>query len=51
LLDQAELKDIKIWLDHIQEGIKTTTLTLDSSSEQWQSAIRDWLGFNSQAST
>jgi len=51
LLDQAELKDINIWLGHIEDGIKTTTLTLDSSSEQWQSAIRDWLGFNSQAAT
>jgi len=51
LLDQAELKDINIWLDHIEEGIKTTALTLDSSPEQWQSAICDWLGFNSQAST
>ncbi len=49
LFDQAELKDIKVWLLHLEEGVKTTSLTLDSNSAQWQLAIRQWLGLDSTA--
>jgi F-type H+-transporting ATPase subunit alpha len=41
--NQAELNDITGYLGHISLGIKTTTLTLDSSHEQWQAALSDWL--------
>ena len=41
--NQAELNDITGYLGHIAQGIKTTTLTLDSSHEQWQAALSDWL--------
>jgi F-type H+-transporting ATPase subunit alpha len=43
LLNSAELKDIQNWLARIEQGIKTTALTLDSSSEQWQTALHEWL--------
>ena len=43
LLNAAEPKDIQNWLARIELGIKTTALTLDSSSEQWQTALHDWL--------
>ncbi|MEI6706529.1 MAG: F0F1 ATP synthase subunit alpha [Methylococcales bacterium] len=43
LLNSAEPKDIQHWLARIELGIKTTALTLDSSSEQWQTALHEWL--------
>jgi F-type H+-transporting ATPase subunit alpha len=43
LLNAAEPKDVQNWLARIELGIKTTALTLDSSSEQWQTALHDWL--------
>jgi F-type H+/Na+-transporting ATPase subunit alpha len=43
LLNSAEPKDIQNWLARIAQGIKTTALTLDSSSEQWQTALHEWL--------
>ncbi|MFI3218659.1 MAG: F0F1 ATP synthase subunit alpha, partial [Methylococcales bacterium] len=43
LLNAAEPKDIQNWLTRIEHGIKTTALTLDSSSEQWQNALHEWL--------
>jgi len=43
LLNSAEPKDIQNWLARIEQGIKTTALTLDSSNEQWQTALHDWL--------
>lgn len=43
LLNSAEPKDIQNWLTCIEHGIKTTALTLDSSNEQWQTALHDWL--------
>ncbi len=38
-----EPKEIGGFLERIEQGIKTTPLTLDSSDEQWQSAIKVWL--------
>jgi len=46
--NKAELKDITDYLERIDRGIKTTTLTLDSSYEQWRSAIGDWLNSDSK---
>ena len=43
LLNSAEPKDIQNWLARIEQSIKTTALTLDSSSEQWQTALHEWL--------
>ena len=43
LLNSAEPKDSQNWLARIELGIKTTALTLDSSSEQWQTALHEWL--------
>ena len=43
LLNSAEPTDIQNWLARIAQGIKTTALTLDSSSEQWQTALHEWL--------
>ncbi|MDD1616423.1 MAG: F-type H+-transporting ATPase subunit alpha [Methylococcaceae bacterium NSP1-2] len=48
LLNSAEPKDIQNWLNRLEQGIKTTALTLDSSSEQWQTALREWLNLNTQ---
>jgi F-type H+-transporting ATPase subunit alpha len=50
LLNSAEPKDIQSWLAHLEKGVKTTHLTLDSSNEQWQTAIRDWLNLNTPTS-
>ena len=44
LFNQAELNDIASYLGRIVLGIKTTTLTLDSSHEQWRDAVNDWFG-------
>ncbi|OTE96152.1 F0F1 ATP synthase subunit alpha [Crenothrix sp. D3] len=43
LLNSAEPKDIQNWLTCIEHGIKTTALTLDSSHEQWQTVLHEWL--------
>jgi len=39
----ADPKEINGYLAKIGQGVATTTLTLDSSHEQWQQAISDWL--------
>lgn len=46
LLTRAEPKEINVWLGRLEQGVKTTTLTLDSSSKQWQTAINLWLGLD-----
>ena len=46
--NKAEPKDIAGYLGLIDQGIKTTTLTLDSSYEQWRSAVSDWLNIDSK---
>ncbi len=43
LLNSAEPKDIQNWLARLEKGVKSTHLTLDSSSEQWQTALHEWL--------
>jgi len=48
LFNQAEPKGIDAWLKRIEQGVKTTTLTLDSSTEQWQSAIGLWLAVDTR---
>ena len=45
-LNKIEPKEVAGYLDLIAQGIKTTTLTLDSSHEQWQQAISEWLNTN-----
>jgi F-type H+-transporting ATPase subunit alpha len=44
--NKTEPKAIAGYLDLIEQGIKTTTLTLDSSHEQWQQVISDWFNTN-----
>ncbi|MEF3074767.1 F0F1 ATP synthase subunit alpha [Methylobacter sp. Wu1] len=44
LFDQAKPEDIKDFLARLQRGISETSLTLNSSPEQWLQAVRDWLG-------
>ena len=46
--NKAELNDIASYLGRIAQGIKTTTLTLDSSHEQWRAAIGDWLNIDTR---
>jgi F-type H+-transporting ATPase subunit alpha len=48
LFNKAEPKDISGYLGLIDQGIKTTTLTLDSSYEQWQQAVSEWLNIESK---
>ncbi|WP_340124173.1 F0F1 ATP synthase subunit alpha [Methylobacter svalbardensis] len=43
LLNQIDPNHIAHMLVNIEQGIETTSLTLDSSSEQWQQALREWL--------
>jgi F-type H+-transporting ATPase subunit alpha len=43
LFNQAVPEDIPKMLVSIDESIKTTTLTLESSPEQWQQAVAEWL--------
>jgi F-type H+/Na+-transporting ATPase subunit alpha len=51
LFNQAEPKDIAGYLGFIDQGIRRTTLTLDSSLEQWLSAVSDWLNITSKPLT
>ncbi len=46
LFNQAAPEDIPKMLVNIDEGINTTTLTLESSPEQWQLAVKEWLNTN-----
>jgi F-type H+-transporting ATPase subunit alpha len=43
LFNQADPKDIAKLLALIEQGIKTATLTLASSQEQWLQALGEWL--------
>lgn len=43
LLNQIDSKDMANMLVNIEQGIETATLTLDSSPEQWQQALGEWL--------
>jgi len=43
LFDQAAPEDIAQMLVNIEQRIKTTTLTLESSPEQWQQTLSEWL--------
>ena len=51
LFNQAEPKDIAGCLGLIDQGIRHTTLTLDSSLGQWRSAVSDWLNITSKPPT
>ncbi|MDD5577747.1 MAG: F0F1 ATP synthase subunit alpha [Methylobacter sp.] len=44
----AEPKEIGKVLAKIEQGTATTTLTLDSSHEQWRQAIQDWLNLDAK---
>jgi F-type H+-transporting ATPase subunit alpha len=46
LFNQAVPEDIPKMLISIDEGLKNTTLTLESSPEQWQLAVAEWLNTN-----
>ncbi|TAK64741.1 F0F1 ATP synthase subunit alpha [Methylobacter sp.] len=46
LFNQAALEDIPRMLASIDEELKNTTLTLESSPEQWQLAVAKWLNTN-----
>ncbi|MGZ8194696.1 MAG: F0F1 ATP synthase subunit alpha, partial [Methylosarcina sp.] len=41
--DKVEPREIAGWLAKIENGIAENELTLDSSSEQWRQAVRQWL--------
>lgn len=43
LFNNVDIKDIANALKRIEDGINITTLTIDSSHEQWQQAISHWL--------
>lgn len=43
LFDQAAPEDIAQILVNIEQGIKTTALTMESSPEQWRQALGKWL--------
>ena len=42
----VEPKEIDGYLAKIEQGISSTTLTMDSSHEQWRQAISDWLNID-----
>ena len=42
--NKAEPKEIPGYLGRIEQGIKNTSLNLDSSIEQWRIAVSDWIG-------
>ena len=46
LFNQAATKDIAKILAGIEQRVKTTTLTLESSQELWQQTLSDWLNIN-----
>jgi len=43
LFNQTAPEDIASMLIRIEQGLETATLTLDSSREQWQQALVEWL--------
>jgi F-type H+-transporting ATPase subunit alpha len=43
LFDQAEPREIAVWLVKIENGLAESALTLDSPSGQWRQAVRQWL--------
>jgi F-type H+/Na+-transporting ATPase subunit alpha len=47
----ADSKEITTYLAKIEQGIVSTTLTLDSSHEQWRQAISDWLNIDIKQSS
>jgi F-type H+-transporting ATPase subunit alpha len=48
LFDPIRPEDIKGFLARIEQGVSGTTLTLNSSSEQWLQALGDWLGIETK---
>ncbi len=46
--NKAEPKDIAAYLGLIDQGLKTTVLTLDSSHEEWRDAVAEWLNIDSK---
>jgi F-type H+-transporting ATPase subunit alpha len=44
--NKIEPKEIAGYLAKIEQGIASTTLTLDSSHEQWRQAISDWINID-----
>ncbi|WP_020564842.1 F0F1 ATP synthase subunit alpha [Methylosarcina fibrata] len=43
LFDQAEPREIAVWLAKIENGVAESGLNLDSPSGQWRQAVRHWL--------
>ncbi|TRX03013.1 F0F1 ATP synthase subunit alpha [Candidatus Methylobacter oryzae] len=50
LFNQAVPEDIPKMLASIDENINSTALTLDSSPEQWQQAVNEWLNTKAELS-
>lgn len=46
LFNQADPKDIAQLLVCIEQGIKSTALTLESDPEQWRLTVSEWLNIN-----
>jgi F-type H+-transporting ATPase subunit alpha len=44
--DKAEPDQISAYLGRVNQGVKNTILTLDSSHEQWRTAVSDWLNID-----
>lgn len=43
LFNNIDIKELASCLNRLEQGIDNTTLTMDSSYEQWQQAINHWL--------
>jgi F-type H+-transporting ATPase subunit alpha len=43
LFNELDIKELASSLKRIEQGVNTTSLTMDSPQEQWQQAISQWL--------
>ncbi|MEQ1638678.1 MAG: F0F1 ATP synthase subunit alpha [Methylococcales bacterium] len=48
LFNQLEPKQIPDALNRLEQAIQTTSLSLDSSEDEWRQVLRDWLGIASE---
>ncbi len=51
LLDKLELQQIATYLSRLQEGARTSNLTLDNPRDDWQTAVADWLSADADTDT